>query len=239
MRGKDIMESNRNRIPLQSAAWLAIFSALFWSAVPSRLAAADGPVYVPPLRGAPTIRVGGGTRGDDLGVPLDLLAPDHTGWSGVAQPRLYWKLSAPLPPEYQVNLVITGLRSATPLVDAPITPSQQAGLQAINLADHGVQLAPQQSYRWSLVLQAEAETTAEQPLVVSGMIRHVPPTPEQLADTQGDTPLAQAESHCSASYWYDCIDALAGELIQNPDASGERAAMESLLAQLNDRPAGF
>lgn len=58
------------------------------------LAAADSLIYVPPRRGAPKTRVGGGTRSGGQPLHLALLAPEHTGLTRSASPTLYWWLSA-------------------------------------------------------------------------------------------------------------------------------------------------
>src|SRR3954464_13273604 len=49
----------------------------------------DSPEYVPPPRGAPTGRIGGGTRGLQA-LPLTALAPNHAGLTISAQPVLYY-----------------------------------------------------------------------------------------------------------------------------------------------------
>src|SRR5262245_19535022 len=49
-------------------------------------------LYVPPEVGFPGHRVGAGTRGMGRGASLQLLAPDHLGYTTEAQPTLYWYL---------------------------------------------------------------------------------------------------------------------------------------------------
>src|SRR4051794_27821202 len=93
------LHSKSRREPMQnlySRACLGMLAALGWCAVGLEPLAAQGttgstvtqrsdgaslePVYQPPMRGAPSGRVGGGTRGAAGGMPtLDVLAPDHVG----------------------------------------------------------------------------------------------------------------------------------------------------------------
>jgi hypothetical protein len=52
------------------------------------------PVYTPPMRGAPTRRVGGATRGiGDEDIFVAVLAPESTGLTSSASPTLYWFVS--------------------------------------------------------------------------------------------------------------------------------------------------
>src|SRR5437867_965146 len=48
-------------------------------------------VYKPPLRGAPAVRIDGGSRGSGLSlICLTVLAPDQTGLTVQEQPTLFW-----------------------------------------------------------------------------------------------------------------------------------------------------
>jgi hypothetical protein len=79
----------------------------------SKADAAARPVYVPPRRGAPATRVGGGTRSGGANAPqVALLSPEHTGLTHQARPTLYWYLSR----DYtgSIEFVVTGRDSVTP-----------------------------------------------------------------------------------------------------------------------------
>jgi hypothetical protein len=101
------------------------------------------PSYVPPLRGAPRGRVGGGTRGHQLEhqtCMLQVMAPDHVGFTTQDQPCLYWFISGGT--QFPVELTITEKGAVQPLVQEKLSGPVQDGLHGFCLADHGVWLKP-------------------------------------------------------------------------------------------------
>src|SRR3954470_1151564 len=65
-------------------------------ALPAAFAQPGGePEYQPPSRGAPTGRIGGGTRAPQRIPPVIAVSPDHTGQTIAAQPVLYYFMSNP------------------------------------------------------------------------------------------------------------------------------------------------
>src|SRR5262245_24307949 len=81
----------------------------------SQTTTATAPVYKPPLRGAPSGRVGGGTRSGaarDMFV-LSALVPEDTGLTVSEQPVLYWFISTAT--TLPVEIAIPGPRAIQPL----------------------------------------------------------------------------------------------------------------------------
>ena len=129
------------------------------------------PIYRPPLRGAPSGRVAGGTRGLGEDIPqLCALVPEHVGLTVNEQPRLYYFLSGPsaLPLEFTV----TERQAVYPLVEARIHPPQTAGIHAIDLADYDKQLKAGVQYRWFIALVPDDEHRAKD-ILASGAIELV------------------------------------------------------------------
>ena len=96
---------------------------------PAQPAQTKKPVYRPPLRGAPTRRVSGGTRGiGGGGIFVTVLAPESTGLTSRESPILYWFVSRTL---------------GTPAA---------GGISKVSLAEIGVRLEHGVTYEWSIVL---------------------------------------------------------------------------------------
>jgi len=236
----------QRRSPLRTAIVLA---TLVGALACPPLIAADAPgsapapdsdeiVYTPPLRGAPAVRVGGGSRGENNGMRIDALAPPHIGQSSIDQPRLYWRLSEAPGEGAVMKLVVTGLRSATPALEQEIERPLQPGLQVVDLANYGVRLVAEQSYRWSITLEYSPGASAEKrKLVASGMVSYVPLTSAENSSLGllTKSPFERAHFFGRVGYWYDCVDAIAHEALANPSSDRARKALAGLMAQLEAR----
>lgn len=155
----------------------------------------DEPEYNPPARGAPSGRVGGGTRGLRV-LPLAALAPDHTGLTISAQPALYYFL--PNASGVRVALRPAGDPSAHPLLEKDFAPPARAGIQRLELKALGVTLAPGVEYRWTV---SDARTSS------TGMIRRVEPAGD-LARKLNGVPGGRSRYTLLAreGVWYDALD---------------------------------
>ncbi|MCP4044001.1 MAG: DUF928 domain-containing protein, partial [Gammaproteobacteria bacterium] len=79
------------------------------------------PAYRPPRRGAPLVRVGGGTRGVEYKHPtLQVLAPEHTGLTTMAQPSLYWYVSGPTSIRFEFTIIDDD--SIEPVMESVLKP---------------------------------------------------------------------------------------------------------------------
>jgi len=155
----------------------------------------DDPEYNPPARGAPSGRVGGGTRGLRV-LPLAALAPDHTGLTISAQPALYYFL--PSASGVRVAVRPAGDPSAQPLLEKDFAPPARAGIQRLELKALGVTLAPGVEYRWTV---SDARTSS------TGAIRRVEPSGE-LARKLNGVPAGRSRYTLLAheGVWYDALD---------------------------------
>lgn len=172
------------------------------------------PVYVPPRRGAPATRVGGGTRSGGTGVPqIALLSPEHTGLTHQASPTLYWYLSSAY--TGTLELVVTGRDSVTPELRLRLEDAQPAGIHALDLAEHGLVLAPGRLYQWSVSIVRDEEHRSRDVVSVA--------TIERLASDSAHQS-GGAVDLAAAGLWYDAVDAAS--------RTGTRATRAALLEQV-------
>lgn len=175
------------------------------------------PAYKPPRRGAPSTRVGGGTRGIEAGETPSLyaLAPDHVGLTGSEQPTLSWYMSKPTTMRFEFLLIDE--EGIEPLLEITLDSKElKAGIQGINLADYGVKLKPGEKYQWSVALVPDAKHRSSD-ITSGGMIERQDAT-NSVADR-----LAKASSqedafiYAEEGYWYDAVSELSDLIEKTPD----------------------
>jgi len=169
--------------------------ASFCLALPAGAQQGDEPEYNPPSRGAPSGRVGGGTRGLRV-LPLAALAPDHTGLTISAQPALYYFL--PASAGVRVAVRLAGDPNAQPLLEKDFAPPARTGIQRLELKTLGVTLTPGVEYRWTV---SDARTTS------TGMIRRIEAS-HDLARKLNGVPAGRSRYTLLAreGVWYDALD---------------------------------
>jgi len=220
---------------LLSAPW----SQAEQSAPPSNQAAQTDPdsqapptlTYVPPRRGAPAagLRVGGGTRSlDKKGPVVSLLAPDHVGLTSHDQPALYWFVSETVTTPIEVEVTLMEADGVKPIMKAKFQPPIEPGIQRLNLADHGVHLAPGGQYEWSVALVLDPKRRSRDIVVSSGIERI---DSGQAADVpSGETPsLDTVARYAKAGYWYDTIMSLSDLIAASPTDQSLRQQRADLL----------
>lgn len=163
--------------------------------LPASAQQGEEPEYNPPARGAPSGRVGGGTRGLRV-LPLAALAPDHTGLTISAQPALYYFL--PASSGVRVAVRPASDPNAQPLLEKDLAPPAKTGIQRLELKALGVTLAPGVEYRWTV---SDARTSS------TGMIRRVDPS-QDLARKLNGVPAGRSRYSLLAreGVWYDALD---------------------------------
>ena len=189
------------------------------------------PMYQPPRRGAPSTRVGGGTRGIGGNTPtVHVLAPDHVGLTVNEQPTLSWYMSKPTSMRFEFMLI--NEEGEEPLLELTLDSANlKEGIQSLNLADHGVKLKPGMQYQWSVVLIPEEEHRSND-IISSGMI--------ERRDLTGDlkTKLNKANSnedvfiYAQEGYWYDAITELTTLIKKDPDNEVLKKQHAQLLNQV-------
>jgi hypothetical protein len=190
-------------------------------ALPATAQQGDEPEYNPPSRGAPSGRVGGGTRGLHI-LPLAALAPDHTGLTISAQPALYYFL--PSASGVRVAVRIASDPNAQPLLEKDFAPPARSGIQKLELKALGVTLAPGVEYRWT-VSDARTSSTA--------MIRRVDMSAD-LARKLNGVPAGRHRYTVLAreGVWYDALDEVSRAADAAPSAAVATRHRAALLEQI-------
>jgi Domain of Unknown Function (DUF928) len=192
---------------------------------------ATAPVYKPPLRGAPSGRVGGGTRSGsarDMFV-LSALVPVDSGLTTSEQPVLYWFISnaTTLP----VEVAISDPRATQPLLETRLPSPVQPGVHRIKLADHGVRLAPGVAYRWSVSVISDVNRRSKD-ILAGGVIERVE-APTGLRQKLALTPSDQYPFiYADAGLWYDALDSISNLIELRPNDAQLQKQRSALLTQV-------
>lgn len=179
----------------------------------------EPPVYVPPRRGAPETRVGGGTRSGAGAAPeLLVLGPRHTGLTEQAAPVLYWWLSQPFDGAFE--FVVTAMDAVEPVLKLRTEGPEASGIHELRLADHGVQLEPGREYQWSVAIVRDPERRSRDVVAVATIER-----------TEGSPASWDPAVLAAAGLWYDAIEALS-EPASPSQLATYRAYRADLLSQV-------
>jgi len=196
-------------------------------AKPGLLAQADKPVvYRPPLRGAPTRRIGGATRGDEeWDLNLAVLAPEEIGLTARASPDLYWYLSK----DDSRPAVFALIRDdwIEPVIELDLGEHTSRGIGKVALADSGVRLEAGILYEWSIALVTDPEVRSKD-VVSSATLLLREPNAELLRNLEVDNRVDEAVLYAGSGYWYDAIAVLSAGI----DAGADIAALRSIRADL-------
>jgi hypothetical protein len=189
------------------------------------------PVYRPPPRGSPAVRVGGATRGAGDPLPaLHVLAPDHIAMTVQPQPVFQWYLSKPAQVRFEFALVSEN--SIDPLLERDFGTVHSRGIQQFNLADTDIVLQPGIPYQWSVALIPDEEARSGD-VVASGMIERIALSEELAARLAGNTSdYAQAIAYAEAGIWYDALAILSKLIRENPADATLRTQRAALLEQV-------
>jgi hypothetical protein len=177
-------------------------------------------VYVPHDFGAPEVSEAGGVRGlaqlPRVQLPrVQLLAPRTLAATLTDQPTLYWYLSIETPVPVQLLIQDAGDPAGEPVLAVDLPAVAQSGVYALPLADHGIRLETNRSYRWSMVLGTDDQGAAGMAVTILQRV-----TADAAALTRIDRvpPLDQVEALAAEGYWYDAIHRLS-EMIAAGDQS--------------------
>jgi hypothetical protein len=209
---------------------LGFASAAAQTGTPATPVAQDTtPRYQPPLRGAPRGRISGASRGagNSLGR-LDVLAPDHVGWTGQDQPTLYWFNTYPV--RQRAQLTITTADSDKPLLEINLPQPVPAGINSFALADTPIRLQTDIEYEWSVAIITNAAERSND-VMAGGIIQRV--TIPGPADRAARASAGQAARlYAEGGLWYDAIDVLSRAIARSPSDANLRRARASLLEQV-------
>jgi hypothetical protein len=197
---------------------------------PATQKAAPAVAYKPPARGAPQRRVGGASRGATATAPgVSVLAPDHLGYTLEEQPDLYWFISRPSP--VRIELTLIDGKSPSPAKEVVLKGAESAGIHRFSLRDHGVRLAPDTDYEWSVAIVPDAGNRSAD-VLSGGALRRVAPDAALAAKLQGLAGTARAAALADAGIWYDALATLGRQLEAQPLDLAARSARADLLDQV-------
>lgn len=185
--------------------------------------------FTPPKRGAPITRIGGGTRGDNHRLILNVLAPEQTSWTSKTQPVLYWSISAPTTIEHE--LILNDDHSVKPLLAIHSSDPITAGIHKLQLAAHQIYLQAGIEYEWSVSLIHDPQQPSRN-RVASATLTYVKASPELAMQVTNKSPLKAASLWAEHGYWYDTLESLSEPLEQNPNNQLLKRYRSTLLDQV-------
>jgi hypothetical protein len=186
-------------------------------------------VYKPPLRGAPAVRIDGGSRGSGVSlIALNVLAPDHTGLTVQEQPSLFWYQSELADVPFVLTLLVD--KQAKPVLEVKLPDAKRAGIQRLKLSDYRVTLSPGVEYEWVVALVVDPESRSKD-VVASGSIQRVEPSAGLSARLANSSKTDRPYIYAEEGIWYDALAELSNLLETQPDNASLRAERAALLEQ--------
>ena len=186
-------------------------------------------VYKPPLRGAPAVRIDGGSRGSGVSlIALNVLAPDHIGLTAQEQPSLFWYQSEPANVPFVLTLLVD--KQPRPVLQVKFPDAKRAGIQRLNLSDYHVTLSPGVEYEWVVALVVDPESRSRD-VVASGFIQRVEPSIGLSARLSNSSKTDRPYIYAEEGIWYDALTELANLLETQPDNTSLRTERAVLLEQ--------
>lgn len=184
-------------------------------------------IFKPIGMGAPSGRVDAGSRGDgDEVASLYVIAPENIGLSGRSQPLLYWFQTAPAALPFEISILKPN--DPTPVLRVRQSKATTGGFHHLDLAEHGVQLAPGVDYQWVVALVRDPQSRSRD-IVSSGWIRYTPARDKEEGR-------ADATSLAAAGLWYDTVSALFAQISARPGDVQLAADRRDLFAQVGLPP---
>jgi hypothetical protein len=189
------------------------------------------PNYVPPLRGAPSGRIGGGTRGTtaDDAYTLDVLAPDHVGLTTTDQPCLYWYIQKPT--THAIELTLTETGAALPTIEKRLPSPSDGGIQSLCLADMGVRLKQDTPYKWFVSVIPDPDNRSRD-IIAGGMIQQRNAPAALQARLHSADACGPVCAYAEEGFWYDSFNIAMKELLRSPGSDQSHVQCASLLEQV-------
>ena len=163
------------------------------------------------------LRDGGGSSAEL--TTLQALVPDHIARTASPSPTLYWYLSPAV--DQPLEFVLADQVSIDPALELTLPPPHRAGIHALRLADHGVELVPGRRYDWFVSITADQLTR--------GSVTRVMPGAELAARIEASSAGARGRAYAEAGLWYDALAFISEAIAQSPSDDRLRALREELL----------
>lgn len=229
----------RSDTPMQGATNRALrttpLSGLRWmESSNSPASSVTIPIYQPPRRGAPKVRIHAGSRAAsvDAASVLVAFAPEHVGLTRNARPTLYWYLSKATDNDLEFALVTE--ENPDPVIEIVFRPDR-LGMWGIELGKHGIELRPGVLYRWSIAVVVDPKRRSKD-WVAGGMIERVADELDLSRNSLAEDPMAFMGELARAGIWYDLIDEIIGRACRTGDPDPWIRVLNALLRQVNLQP---
>jgi hypothetical protein len=188
-------------------------------------------VYNPPRRGAPRVRIGGGTRGKgEVLTAVYVLAPEHTGLTTASQPDLFWYISGGLT-NARIEFTLIDDHSIEPLLEIPLKDIKGPAVRRIRLSRFGVKLSPGSEYQWSVALISDPQQRSLD-IVATGRIERTNLPENVKSQLKRANQEEHAQIYAEAGFWYDSIKVVSDMVDARPDDAQWRNSRASLLEQV-------
>lgn len=181
--------------------------------------------------GAPSRRVGGGSRGPGGTLPmLATLAPNYVGKTLQASPSLYWALSELVDKPLKFTLVYSDplKHGIDPVLETTIDKPKQKGIQSLDLAKQGVELKPNVGYQWSMSIVMDPKQSS-QDIVATGLIMR---TTEDSLSKDVSLDESNLATYEDAQLFYDALEILSEKIVKNPDDETLKQQRTALLEKV-------
>ncbi|MFP6641680.1 MAG: DUF928 domain-containing protein [Myxococcota bacterium] len=184
------------------------------------------------LLGGTSVRSHGNARslGSEPTLELKVLAPDHVGWTRGASPTLYYWLSQPS--ELPIEITLSDDVSIEPLAEHMRAGPHAAGLQAVSLAELGVQLEPGVVYRWQIAAVPDAARRSRDVRAGAAVLWQVPDAATAAALERAEVG-QRAHRLAEQGYWYDAFEQLSDWIGAGAEVAGLHEARDALLEQVD------
>ena len=188
-------------------------------------------IYHPPILADRSLgqRMGGGARGaGGTDASLLTLVPEHVALTTREQPSLFWFQSKPATAKLELTLIEPG--KPKPLL-ALGSPADKPGIHRIRLSNHGVKLALDVPYKWTVSLVPDPANRSLD-VVASGMVKRIEPTKELAQELAAASVADRPAIYAQAGIWYDALEAISDEIDQKPGDPSLQEERADLLKQV-------
>ena len=188
-------------------------------------------IYHPPAAGDDDMgtNVSGEARG--AGVPhvsLVAMVPNTLALTTHEQPSLFWFQSKPANATLEIALIEPGKAKPLMVVQSRTT---KPGIHRIRLANHGVKLAPNVKYKWSVSLISDPSNRSLD-VVVNGTFKRIEPSKKLTEQLAAAKPAGLPALYAQAGIWYDALEAISDEIDAHPGDGALRKERADLLKQI-------
>lgn len=207
-----------------------VFSADTDQSVSSQDAQTAMPVYVPPMRGAPSRRIGGGSRSLEVNKPyLTVIAPDHTGFTIQEQPTIYWYISEPA--TTSIEFTITKEKGDDRFFEVKLPATKVLGLQSFSLKEHNIKLVPNVEYKWYVSIIPDPKRRSKD-IIAGGSIMRIILNENLKQKLDNATSEDIFYTLAKEGIWYDTIQSLSGLIEKYPNNKNYKQYRAKLFEQV-------